>query len=63
MSEFIGSVAEGKEELIDNTPVISLKTDILRNILMFVIKHKETDDLVLLNDAMQMVENNRIEMQ
>lgn len=62
MSEFIGSVAEGKEELIDNTPVISLKTDILRNILMFVIKHKETDDLVLLNDAMQMVENNRIGM-
>lgn len=60
ISEFIRGVSEGKEQAIDNTPVVSLKTDMLRNILMFVIRNKDKDELELLNESMKMVEKSRI---
>lgn len=62
IADFIKGVSEGKEELIDNTPVVSLKTSTLRDILSFVIKNRNTNisDIELLNEAMGMVETSRI---
>lgn len=61
IAEFMKGVAEGKEELIDNTPVVSLKTSVLRDIFMRIIKNKDTlNEMELLNDAMCEVEKSRL---
>lgn len=61
ISEFIRGVEDGNEEIIDNTPVVSIKTSVLRDILLFVIKNEGNyDEVNLLKEAMTMVENSRI---
>lgn len=61
ISEFMKGVEDGKEEVIDNTPVVSLKTSVLRDIISFVIKDRNSNnDVDLMNEAMKMVETSRI---
>ena len=54
-------VANGEEYVIDNTPVISIKTSDLRDILTLAITDKSVDEpLDMMNKLMNMVEECRV---
>lgn len=61
IGELMEKVASGEEFVIDNTPVISIKTSDLRDILTFAITDKsETAPLDMMNKLMGMVEECRV---
>jgi integrase len=66
MGEFIGNISEGKEIVLKNTPVISIKTTDLRDILKMAYmegrnsKGSEEDSIEVMNQLLSMVEEIRV---
>jgi integrase len=62
MSDLIQDVAEGKEYVIKNQPVITLKTSDLREVLTFALTMEKSEDNLLdcMNQVMEMVESRRV---
>ena len=61
MGDFVGKILNGEKEIIKNTPVISIKTSDLRDILTLAVTDKsEAAPLDLMNKLMGMVEECRV---
>lgn len=55
-------ILDGKKPTIENSPVVTLKSDDLRDILVLAIKkgREESDDLSILNDLISTIEQKRV---
>ena len=57
----IYSILNGSTEILKtNSPVVTLKNEDLRQILMFVIQNKDKNEIDLFNAAMTMVDRLRL---
>lgn len=60
-SNYLKNCSNGKEVIIDNSPVISIKSNDLRDILQKAIAHKNGEnDMEILNQLLSMVEEMRV---
>jgi integrase len=59
--DVIRDVEQGNTDItINNSPIVSLKYEDLREIFILIIQNKENSDIGVLNDAMRMVETLKI---
>ena len=47
---------------VNNSPIVSLKHDDLREVLMFVLRERGGDDIEVFNRAMNMIEEKKLRM-
>lgn len=59
-SDYLKNCKDGKEKILDNSPVISIKTGDLRIILQKAIMTSQEDDIEKMNQLLSMVEEMRV---
>ena len=63
MGEVVESIESGNTDIrVNNSPIVSLKHDDLREVLMFVLRERDGDDVEVFNRAMDMIEEKKLKM-
>lgn len=63
MGEVVESIESGNMDIrVNNSPIVSLKHDDLREVLMFVLRERGGDDIEVFNRAMNMIEEKKLRM-
>ena len=63
MGEVVESIESGNTDIrVNNSPIVSLKHDDLREVLMFVLRERGGDDIEVFNRAMNMIEEKKLRM-